>query len=72
MDTDREKELNIGQDWPYDALPRGGCIFNKDLDEEEIKVGDDIRIAVGIGELLTTIIANYNNYFVIILENNQT
>ena len=60
MDTDREKELNIGQDWPFDPLPRGGCIFNKDFAEGQIQVGDDIDIAVTFGEVLTTIIANYN------------
>ena len=29
MDTEQEKKINLGSDWPYDSMEKGGCIISK-------------------------------------------
>ena len=38
MDSQREKEIDLGPDWPYDPMEKDECIINKEIaDEFDIK-----------------------------------
>ena len=58
LDTNREKEIGLGPDYPYDPLGPGECIIPSALETkkfgeeaEYFKVGDEISIQVRLTDL---------------------
>ena len=35
MDTDREKQIDLGPEYPFEALPAGECIISSSYQQEE-------------------------------------
>ena len=31
MDTNKEKDIEIGREWPYDTIKAGECVITSDL-----------------------------------------
>ena len=44
-DTELEKEIKLGVQYPFDALKKGECILHKKL-EKHLKIGDEIKLRV--------------------------
>ena len=43
IDTEREKEIGLGPDWPFEPMGESECIINKEIaNNYDIKVGDEI------------------------------
>lgn len=45
IDTEQEKEIDLGVSWPYEKLEPGECIISADFDDE-VKVGDKVQILI--------------------------
>ena len=44
IDTEREKQLNIGPDWPYGPLAEDECIASDKFENSyQVKIGDTIN-----------------------------
>ena len=49
MDTQREKDIGLGPDWPYGVLNEGECIAASTFgDDYEIKDGDTIYFQINL------------------------
>ena len=45
-DTDREREINIGTSYPFDALQKQECILASSYQQKGLSVDDTIHISV--------------------------
>ena len=45
-DTEREKHVQLGVSYPFEALQKGECILNSKLKQKGISVGDVIGLSV--------------------------
>ena len=44
MDTEREKQINIGPNWPYGPLAEGECIASDKFEASyNVKIGETIN-----------------------------
>ena len=61
MDTQREKDIELGPQWPFDPINEGECISNSAFATKyEIEADETIFFNVRIDELLDVIIFHYN------------
>ena len=61
IDTEREKEIGLGPDWPFEPMKETECIINKEIaNKYDIKVGDEITPHLYSIYAIQTIIAAYN------------
>ena len=44
MDTEREKQIKLGTDYPFDALGAGECILPNSYTAYGLKVGDTVNL----------------------------
>ena len=44
IDTDREKEIGIGKNYPFDPLGPGECLVPAVWQELNVKIGDSYRM----------------------------
>jgi hypothetical protein len=59
--TDREKEIDLGVSWPYEAIPTGECIVNQEIFVNlGYKVGDIITVAAHAEYMVQTLAEEYN------------
>ena len=67
IDTEREKEIGLGTDWPYKPLGPGQCIISRAFadtiyDDYAVGIGDKLNLNVLIYNLTQTQ-ADYFNEF---------
>ena len=46
MDTEKEKEIDLGVGWPYTAMEPYECMISSEFLNKAIKVGDKVKIKV--------------------------
>jgi len=49
LDTEREKEISLGTEWPYEPLKAGECIVSSKF--EEADVGQTVQVSIDAGSL---------------------
>jgi hypothetical protein len=63
IDTEREKEIGIGTDWPYGPIPPQGCTMSTTIAGKwGLAVGDKIQMSAKIVPLLNQIADYYNGF----------
>ena len=56
MDTEREKQIGLGPNYPFEKLAAGECIISTIMgDEFGIEAGDHIKISMQYSYILETI-----------------
>ena len=61
IDTEREKEISIGVDYPFDPLEPGECLVPTDYKDEGIKINDTVTLNFEMGNLLRAMTTDFNN-----------
>ena len=60
IDSDKEKEINVGVSWPYDKMKKGECIIADDFALKGVNVGDIVTIKVQWEGYWNNMRAEYN------------
>ena len=62
IDTDLEKELDLGASWPFEALDKDECIISTKIAQEgDFKINDTIKMfTYGVSDKLNQIVYAYN------------
>ena len=61
MDTEQEKKIQLGVDYPYDPLGSLECIVaEKYKSQQGFEAGDSLKIQQPIGYLLEVMVDQYN------------
>lgn len=60
MNTDLEKQVGLGADYPYPALGSGECNVPSSYQILGKKIGDTVTIRMTLGHMLITMAAVYN------------
>lgn len=65
IDTNREKEIDLGVKYPFNALNAGECIVNSGArtTDPTLKIGDVMQLNIPMQELFNTIRNQYNDIF---------
>lgn len=65
MDTEREKQIMLGPNYPYEPLQAGECIVNAGILEynPEIQVGSTITIEYGLTNLIEAMATVFNEQY---------
>lgn len=63
MDTDLEKEIGLGADYPYPALGAGECNVPSTYQASGKQIGDKVTVEFRIGKMLRTMAAIYNEEY---------
>ena len=59
LDTEREKEIGLGPEYPYDALADGECIISSEF-SDKVEIGDWVKIQFDMRYLMQALIIHYN------------
>ena len=63
IDTDREKEIGLGTQYPYGPLGSGECIISKDYEDyPKIRKNGEIKLQVNLNPLVHTQIKFFNEH----------
>ena len=63
IDTDREKEIGLGPQYPYGPLASGECIISSDYEEfPRIKKNGEIKLQVNLNPLIRTQVKFFNKH----------
>lgn len=63
IDTEREKEAEIGKDYSYDPLPLGSCLLPKKIaDSLQLHQGDTVRLYLNDPEYFFIVASSYNSH----------
>ena len=64
MDTEREADIGIGQDYPFGKLEAGECIISQGIaDLNEVAVGDQLTdVAINLYNLTRTQSVYFNEF----------
>lgn len=60
METELEKEINLGASYPYGPLKAGECVVSSFYQSLGLQVGDQIELTLPIGKMLATMAETYN------------
>lgn len=61
MDTDREKEIGLGADYPYEPLGPGECVLPEIAESTyNFNVGDELKLSIYMGNQMRTMASVYN------------
>ena len=61
MDTERENQIKLGQDWPYNTLNEGECLASSSFSETyKVKQGDTIIFNYTLANNMKNLHAYYN------------
>ena len=62
MDTAREKDINLGADYPFDPLGAGECVVPDRYESSlGLTVGETVKINYEMSQVLQTLARRYNN-----------
>ena len=63
INTEREKEIELGTMWPYPALKAGECLApEENLKEPLLNVGDELSVSINMPYTIDAIRQFYNSY----------
>lgn len=61
MDTQREKDIYLGTEYPYDTLSSGQCLISSDMEDlMNISENQAIQLYMNITMTVTALMQNYN------------
>ena len=60
IDTQLEKDIGLGSDYPFDPLGPLECIVPSDYKENGLAVGSPLRLKLSAGDLLKAMVKEYN------------
>lgn len=65
IDTELEKQIMLGPDYPYGPLEAGECIINSGIliDNPLLKVGDTIHVEIELEDLIKDMSKVFNRYY---------
>ena len=52
MDTAKEKEINLGKDYPFEPLAGGECIVPSKYQGLGVQIGDEVQLTLKMGHML--------------------
>ena len=59
LDTERELEIGLGPEYPFNALADGECIVSSEF-SDKVKIGDWVNIQFEMNYLMEALIHHYN------------
>ena len=63
IETDREKEIQIGVSYPFEALGPGQCLANQNLRldiQNAVQINEVISMNMKMGDLFNAMITDFN------------
>ena len=52
IDTDREREIGLGQTYPFQALAAGECLVPALYEKKGLKIGSTVTMSTELGPLI--------------------